>query len=138
MIKRSFVIYPEMEKFVSDAKNRNLDSMRVLLFDEKAEAVKEIIANISLAYLLKEEKEVVPEDDELIARVRDEENVADAIGRYASLVCMYNDNFKPADFDEIYGLAYVHYFDHLRGMLDDYAFDGPRWKDCWKGAIFME
>ena len=77
MIKRSFVIYPEMEKFVSDAKNRNLDSMRVLLFDEKAEAVKEIIANISLAYLLKEEKEVVPEDDELIARVNDEENVAD-------------------------------------------------------------
>ena len=50
---------------------------------------------------------------------------------------MYNGNFKPADFNEIYGLAYEHYFDHLRGMLDDYAFDGPRWKDCWKGAIFM-
>lgn len=126
-----------MERYVSDEKNRNLDSMKVLLFDSDAEAVKEIIANISLAYLLKEENEIVPEDEELIARVNDEDNVIDAINRYASFVCAYNSNFKPTDFDYIFSLAFDHYFEYLSNRLDDYAFDGSSWKKCWKGALFM-
>ena len=40
---------------------------------------------------------MVPEDEQTLLRVKDENAVADAIKHYASFVCQYNPSFKEAD-----------------------------------------
>jgi len=137
VIKRSFYTSPEMEKYLMEVNYGVSDAMNTLLKDKDLNGVTEILANISLAYLLKDRKEVVPEDEEVIRIVKNEDAVADAIAAYASFVCAYNDNFAEADFEWLYEAVWRQYFKFLESRLDDYAFDGPRWKECWKNALFM-
>ena len=75
---RSFFVTPEMEKFANDYCPGDSDAMDTLLNDEDHFGIREILANITLAYLLKDKEEVIPEDKETVLKVQDRNAVADA------------------------------------------------------------
>lgn len=137
VMKRSYYVTPEMEKYVARVRWESCDAMKTLLIEKDHNGVAEILANITLAFLLKDKLEVVPEDELTMRRVKDENAVADAMADYVSFVCGYNRNFAEADFDWLFEAAWMQYFKYLESRLDDYAFDGTGWKECWKGALFF-
>ena len=134
---KSFYVSPEMERFVAKVNHEMPAAMKTLLTDDDRDGVVEILANITLAFLLKDKKEVVPEDEGTASLVRDEAAVADALAGYVSFVCAYNLNFAEADFEWLYEECWRQYFKYLESRMDDYAFDGLSWKECWKWCLFM-
>ena len=135
---KSFYVSPEMERFVAKVNQEIPAAMKTLIADDDQNGVVEILANITLAFLLKDKVEVVPEDEGVIKLVKDEAAVADALAGYVSFVCKYNPHFAEADFEWLFEDGWRQYFKYLDSRLDDYAFDGLSWKDCWKGCLFIK
>lgn len=138
ILRRSFYVTPDMERYLANAEWGGCDAMKTLMTEKDLNGVTEILANIAMAFLLKDKQEVVPEDEQTLLRVKDENAVADAIADYASFVCQYNPSFKEADFSWLYEAGWRQYFRYLESRLDDYAFDGSAWKKNWEGALFMD
>ena len=127
-----------MERYLANAEWGGCDAMKTLMTEKDLNGVTEILANIAMAFLLKDKQEVVPEDEQTLLRVKDENAVADAIADYASFVCQYNPSFKEADFGWLYEAGWRQYFKYLESRLDDYAFDGSAWKKNWELSFLSE
>ena len=63
---------PDMERYLANAEWGGCDAMKTLMTEKDLNGVTEILANIAMALLLKDKQEVVPEDEQTLLRVKDE------------------------------------------------------------------
>ena len=131
-ITKTFSVTPKMREFAEAQKGRNVRPMSYLYEDASLDAISEMGAKFVFASIMRDHKNVDPDDEFLHVKAKDPYKLIPAFNTYASFVCEFNPNFKPEDFDRVFDAMWEFYFDYLQSRFYDASDWGEHWLDGWE------
>ena len=131
-ITKTFSVTPKMREFAEAQKGRNVRPMCYLDEDASLDGISEMGAKFVFASIMRDHKNVDPDDEFLHVKAKDPYKLVPAFNTYASFVCEFNPNFKPEDFDRVFDAMWDFYFDYLQSRFYDASDWGEHWLDGWE------